>query len=50
MPYEVIMDATNCDGHAVVKVGSTEAVSGGCHATHQEALDHMAALNIATAD
>ena len=50
MPYEVIMDASNCDGHAVVKEGSTVAVDGGCHATHQEALDHMTALNIATAD
>ena len=50
MPYEVIMDASNCDGHAVVKEGSTVAVDGGCHATHQEAVDHMTALNIATAD
>jgi hypothetical protein len=25
-------------------------VDGGCHATHQEALDQMTALNIATAD
>ena len=50
MPYEVIMDATNCDGHAVVKVGTKEAVDGGCHATHQEALDQMTAMNIATAD
>jgi hypothetical protein len=50
MPYEVIMNADNCDGHAVVKVGSTMPVDGGCHATHQEALDQMTALNIATAD
>jgi len=50
MPYEVIMNAENCDGHAVVKVGSMIAVDGGCHATHQEALDQMTALNIATAD
>ena len=50
MPYEVIMNATNCEGHAVVKVGTTEAVDGGCHATHQEAVDQMTALNIATAD
>jgi len=50
MPYEVIMNATNCEGHAVVKVGTTEAIDGGCHATHQEAIDQMAALNIATAD
>jgi len=50
MPYEVIMDAENCDGHAVVKVGTKQAVDGGCHQTHQEALDQMTALNIATAD
>ncbi len=50
MPYEVIMNAEGCDGHAVVKVGSTQPVEGGCHATHQEALDQMTALNIATAD
>jgi len=49
MPYEVIMNAENCDGHAVVKVGSTIPVDGGCHATHEEALDQMTALNIATA-
>jgi hypothetical protein len=50
MPYEVIMNAENCDGHAVVKVGSTIPVDGGCHDTHEEALDQMTALNIATAD
>ena len=50
MPYEVIMNATGCDGHAVVKVGSMIPVDGGCHATHQEAIDQMTALNIATAD
>jgi hypothetical protein len=50
MPYEVIMNAEGCDGHAVVKVGSTMPVDGGCHATHEEALDQMTALNIATAD
>lgn len=50
MPYEVIMNATGCDGHAVVKVGSMIPVDGGCHATHQEALDQMTALNIATED
>lgn len=50
MPYEVIMNATGCEGHAVVKVGSTIPVDGGCHATHQEATDQMTALNIATAD
>lgn len=50
MPYEVIMDANGCDGHAVVKVGEMNPVDGGCHATHDEALDQMTALNIATAD
>lgn len=50
MPYEVIMNAEGCDGHAVVKVGETTPVDGGCHPTHQEALDQMTALNIATAD
>jgi hypothetical protein len=50
MPYEVIMNADGCDGHAVVKVGEMTPVDGGCHATHQEALDQMTALNIATAD
>jgi hypothetical protein len=50
MPYEVIMDADGCDGHAVVKVGEMTPVDGGCHATHQEALDQMTALNIAIAD
>jgi hypothetical protein len=50
MTNEVIMNAENCDGHAVVKVGSMIPVDGGCQATHQEALDQMTALNIATAD
>jgi uncharacterized protein len=50
MPYEVIMNASNCEGHAVVKEGSTVAIDGGCHATHEEAIEHMIALNIATSD
>ena len=50
MPYEVIMNATGCNGHAVVKVGTTIPVAGGCHDTHQEAIDQMTALNIATSD
>jgi hypothetical protein len=50
MPYKVIMNAENCEGHAVVKVGSTVAIDGGCHGTHEEAIDQMTALNIATAD
>lgn len=50
MPYEVIMNAEGCNGHAVVKVGEMTPVDGGCHPTHEEALDQMTALNIATAD
>ena len=50
MPYEVIMDGENCDGHAVVKVGSKQPIDGGCHATHDDAVKQMTALNIATAD
>ena len=50
MPYQVIMNAEGCDGHAVVKVDSTIPIDGGCHATHKEAIDHMTALNMATAD
>jgi hypothetical protein len=46
MPYEVIMDADGCDGHAVVKVGSKIPIDGGCHATHDEALDQMVALSL----
>ena len=44
------MNADGCDGHAVVKVGSLIPVDSGCHPTHQEAIDHMTALNIATSD
>jgi len=50
MPYEVIMDADGCDGHAVVKLGTSMPIDGGCHATHEEAIEHMTALNIATSD
>lgn len=46
MPYEVIMNAENCDGHAVVKVGEMVAIDGGCHSTHEEALAQLAALNM----
>lgn len=48
MPYEVIMDAAGCDGHAVVKVGSKTPVDGGCHSTHEDAIAHSQALNLAT--
>jgi len=44
------MDADGCDGHAVVKVGTSMPIDGGCHATHEEAIEHMTALNIATSD
>ena len=50
MPYEVIMDADGCDGHAVVKVGSKIPIDGGCHSTHDEALDQMAALYVSELD
>lgn len=50
MPYEVIMDADGCSGHAVVKVGSTTPVDGGCHSTHEDAVAHSQALNLATMD
>ena len=50
MPYEVIMNADGCDGHAVVKEGTSIPIDGGCHTTHQEAIDHMTALNIETSD
>lgn len=48
MPYEVIMDAEGCSGHAVVKVGEMTPIEGGCHSTHEEALAHSQALNLAT--
>lgn len=47
MPYEVIEDAENCSGFAVVKVGTKEAIEGGCHHTKKHAEDHATALNIA---
>jgi HK97 family phage prohead protease len=50
MPYEVIMDADGCSGHAVVKVGEMTPVEGGCHPTHEEAVAHSQALNLATMD
>ena len=50
MPYEVIQGAAGCDGYAVVKVGETAPIPGGCHATKGEADAHAAAANIATQD
>jgi HK97 family phage prohead protease len=50
MPYEVIDNADNCAGFAVVKVGETEPIEGGCHHTKEHADDHASALNIATED
>jgi HK97 family phage prohead protease len=50
MPYQVVNDAPNCGGFAVVKVGETNAIDGGCHQSEFDAIAHMNALNIATAD
>lgn len=49
MPYQVVNDAPNCGGFAVVKVGETNAIDGGCHQSESDAIAHMNALNIATA-
>ena len=48
MPYEVVTGATGCDGYAVVKVGETVPIPGGCHGSKAEADAHAAAANIAT--
>lgn len=48
MPYEVVDNADGCDGFAVVKVGETGVVDGGCHVDSADAYAHMAALNAAT--
>lgn len=50
MPYEIVTDSASCDGFAVVKVGETEPVPGGCHATETDAEKQLVALNIATAN
>lgn len=50
MPYKVVNDAPNCDGFAVVKVGETNAINGGCHQSEFDAVAHINALNIATID
>ena len=48
MPYQVIEDAPDCSGFAVVKVGETVTVAGGCHMSAADAYAHASALNIAT--
>lgn len=48
MPYEVVDNAAGCDGFAVVKVGETDVVAGGCHVDATDAYAHMGALNDAT--
>jgi HK97 family phage prohead protease len=48
MPYEVIDNAPDCNGFAVVKVGETVVVAGGCHIDSVDAYAHMGALNDAT--
>ena len=50
MPYEILDDAIGCDGFAVVKEGESTPVPGGCHATFDEAQQHLIALEIATED
>lgn len=50
MPYEIINNATGCNGYAVVKVGENEPVAGGCHLVEADAIKHAAAMNIATSD
>ena len=50
MPYEMKTGVAGCDGFAVVKIGEDTPVAGGCHTTENDALDHVAALNIATSD
>lgn len=48
MPYEIKHDTAACSGYGVYKQDSGELVPGGCHDTESEALDHLAALHIAT--
>lgn len=50
MPYTVIDNAEGCSGYAVVKEGETTPIPGGCHASKQDAIDHMVAVEIATAE
>ncbi len=50
MPYEVITGAPGCNGFAVVKVGETAPIPGGCHGSKADADAHAAAANIATQD
>lgn len=46
MPYEIVTDAEDCAGFAVVKTGDG-IVPGGCHETKTQAEAHLTALNIA---
>jgi len=49
MPYYISMDHPDCkDGHAVVKEENDELIT--CHKTHEEAEEHLTALNIAMAE
>ena len=45
MPWHIETDHAGCDGYAVVKDEGSELV--GCHRTRTQALDQLAALNIA---
>jgi hypothetical protein len=48
MPWHIEQDHPECQGFAVVKDEDMEVV--GCHRTEAQALDQLAALNIAEAD
>lgn len=48
MPWHIEQDHPECSGFAVVKDEDMEVV--GCHRTEAQALDQLAALNIAEAD
>lgn len=50
MPYQIVENATGCNGYAVVKVGFLEPIPGGCHDSEEDAIAHLAAVNLATAD
>ena len=62
MPYEIVHDHPQCPiesgtpgpdqvgGHAVINSDTGELVTGGCHKTHEEAMDQLTALNIAKAE
>ena len=49
MPYYISMTHPDCkDGHAVVKEENDELIT--CHKTHEEAEEHLTALNIAMSE